>query len=695
MDTRRGAYRSGVAVLLLWGAAQACLPQDTAEFEAARERQQALAQAADARNQRVDERARMDALRAIELKAIELKIAPLDAVPWREVTPEELAMTAETRAPGAAAVYLYTQVDQDQQNRYERIYQQIKVLGEEGRDRANIQLLYRDPIDTIMGVAARVIQPDGSVVEFTGEVYDRPLAVNRAAGLRAKSFTLPDVRVGSVIEYQYQRRWQSSTFTSRWVLSQDLYTRQASYAMQHPSFGNLQWSWPEQLPPGTAQPVLEKGVVRMEIRDMPAFVIEPFMPPLSDMTVHVEFHWLVANSDAKKYWRDFGMASWKSADDFIGKPRDVAKVLAGIIAPADAATQKAMKIYEHVRHMRNVWTENPVQRPERDVELVLKAKDVRSVMKNSFGNSNQLQLYFIALARAAGLDAAPVLLASREEQFFDSSRMEAGQLDKLIVAVQLEGREVLLDPASADLPFGKLFWSDTGVPGLKLDKDGGQWIQTPTPRSVDARVNRKAALDLTADGVLEGTLEVSYSGHEAAWRIRNLRYLDEQVRHQLLQDDVRRTLATEAEVSLVREPDWNDRDGTIDVTYRIRLPDWVTPSGNRMLVGVGIFGALEKWMFISPERQHPIYIEYPATVEDQIEITLPQGFTVQSTPAALPAADPAFAYGLSVTPREGAVSIRRTMAHDLFLVPTVHYPRVRTFFQGVRSGDESQVVITR
>jgi hypothetical protein len=691
MGRSRGHYQSGMAVLLLSAAAQACLAQVTPQADAIRARGEELARAsAEARNLRVEEQARADALKAIPLKA-----APIDAVPWRQVTPEELAMTAEPRAPGAAAIYLYTQIDQDQQNRYERIYQQIKVLGEEGRDRASIQLPYSDPLDTIDGIAARVIQPDGTVVEFRDEVYDRPLAVNRATGWRAKSFTLPDVRVGSVIEYQYHRRWQSTTLTSRWVLSQDLYTRQARYAMQHPSFGNLQWSWPQQLPPGTAQPVLENGAVRMEIRDVPAFVIEPFMPPLSEMTVHVEFHWLVASTDARKYWRDFGIASWESAGDFIGKPRDVADVLAGIIVPTDAATQKAMKIYEHVRHMRNVWTENPALRPDRDVELVRKAKDVRSVAKNGFGTSNQLQLYFIALARAAGLDATPVMLASRQESFFDASRMEADQLDKLVVALQLDGREVLLDPAGGDLPFGKLFWSDTGVPGLKLDKDGGQWIQTPAPRSVDAGVTRKAALEMSADGVLEGTLEVRYSGHEAAWRIRNLRYRDEEIRRQFLQDDVRQSLATEAEVTLVREPDWNDRDGTIEVAYQIKLPEWVTPSGSRMLVGVGLFGALEKWMFISPERQHPIYIEYPVTVEDQIEITLPQGFSVQSAPAALPATDPAFVYSLSVTPREGAVSIRRTMAHGLFLVPAVHYPRIRTFFQGVRSGDESQVVITR
>lgn len=695
MGRRRGKYASGLVVLSICTAAQACLAQDRAQqAEELRARQLELAQAAEARIQRADELARENALRALQLAEVR-KTAPLELVPWRQVTPEELVMTAEPGAPGAAAIYLYTQIDQDQQNRHERIYRQIKVLSEEGRDLANIQLLYRDPIDTILGIAARVIQPDGSVMEFQDDVYDRPLAVNRATGLRAMTFTLPDVRVGSVIEYQYQRRWQSTTDRMRWVLSQDMYTRHARYTMRHPTFGSLKWSWPEQLPPGTAQPMLEKGVVHMEIRDMPAFVVEPLMPPLDEMTVHVEFHWLAGTADAGKYWRDFGAATWKSAEGFIGKPRDVATALAGIVEAGDTASRKAMKIYEHVRHMRNVWTEDPARRPDRDVEIVRKAKDARSVARNGFGSGNQLQLYFIALARAAGLDARPVLLASRDQGFFDPARLEAGRLDKLVVALQLDGREVLLDPAGGDLPFGKLFWADTGAPGLKLGKDGGQWIQTPAPRSSDAGISRKAELNLSSDGLLEGTLEVRYSGHEASWRIRNLRYRDEEVRRQFLQDDVRQWLPTRAEVTLVREPDWNARDGAIDVAYRISLPEWVVLSGNRMLVGVGLFGAIEKWMFISPERQHPIYIEYPIRVEDQVEITLPQGSSVQSSPAALPAVDPAFAYSLSVTPREGAVSIRRMVAHDLFLVPVVHYPRVHAFFQSVRSGDESQVVITR
>ena len=41
----------------------------------------------------------------------------MDSAQWRTVTPEELAMTSEPRAPGAAAIYLYTETDRNNNQR--------------------------------------------------------------------------------------------------------------------------------------------------------------------------------------------------------------------------------------------------------------------------------------------------------------------------------------------------------------------------------------------------------------------------------------------------------------------------------------------------------------------------------------------------------------------------------------------------
>ena len=67
-------------------------------------------------------------------------IVPAHADGWLPVSPEELKMTSEPKAPGAPAIYLYRQVDRDDNIPRERDYARIKILTEEGRKYADIEI---------------------------------------------------------------------------------------------------------------------------------------------------------------------------------------------------------------------------------------------------------------------------------------------------------------------------------------------------------------------------------------------------------------------------------------------------------------------------------------------------------------------------------------------------------------------------
>lgn len=63
-------------------------------------------------------------------------------VGFQPVLPEELKMTSEPQAPGASAVILFRQVDRDDSSvtSKEDIYVRIKILKEEGRKYADIEI---------------------------------------------------------------------------------------------------------------------------------------------------------------------------------------------------------------------------------------------------------------------------------------------------------------------------------------------------------------------------------------------------------------------------------------------------------------------------------------------------------------------------------------------------------------------------
>src|ERR1700761_9055593 len=86
-----------------------------------------------------------------------LGAAPLRAADWLPVTAEELQLTSEPKAPGAAAIYLYRQVDRNDYMSQESHYIRLKILKEEGRKYADIEITYTKGADNIRGIEARTI----------------------------------------------------------------------------------------------------------------------------------------------------------------------------------------------------------------------------------------------------------------------------------------------------------------------------------------------------------------------------------------------------------------------------------------------------------------------------------------------------------------------------------------------------------
>jgi hypothetical protein len=148
-------------------------------------------------------------------------------------------MTAEPAAPGAPAIILYQELyrDDDIKRGFEDHYFRIKILTEEGRKYADIKIPFeRDQTpwgevgEEVRGIHARTIRPHGSIVNFDGKVFTNPVAKGRGIKYLAKTLTLPDAQVGSIIEYYYTIGLaEYAFFDSHWILSNELFTKRQSF----------------------------------------------------------------------------------------------------------------------------------------------------------------------------------------------------------------------------------------------------------------------------------------------------------------------------------------------------------------------------------------------------------------------------------------------------------------------------------
>ena len=115
-------------------------------------------------------------------------ISPVHAEDWLPISAEDLKMTGVPQAPAAPAIYLYRQVDRDDNGPMETIYERIKILTDEGREFANIEIPYDKNIgEGVHGIRARVINPDGSTVVFDGTIFDKPIVSGKGVKVMAKT----------------------------------------------------------------------------------------------------------------------------------------------------------------------------------------------------------------------------------------------------------------------------------------------------------------------------------------------------------------------------------------------------------------------------------------------------------------------------------------------------------------------------
>jgi len=120
---------------------------------------------------------------------------------FQEPTAEELKMTADPKAPGAAAVYLYREDVTDDNTHIRSYYERIKVLTEKGMELATVQIPYMQGIDSVTDIEGRTIHADGTVIPLTAKPTDLMDVKSKDYQRNTVTFTLPNVEVGSILEY--------------------------------------------------------------------------------------------------------------------------------------------------------------------------------------------------------------------------------------------------------------------------------------------------------------------------------------------------------------------------------------------------------------------------------------------------------------------------------------------------------------
>ncbi len=626
----------------------------------------------------------------------------LHATDWAAIDPAELQMKDLPEQPGAPAFVLFRQETDDDLKHAHYVYVRIKVLNEAGRKYGDVQVPYFSYKRTEFGVAdveGRTIHSDGTIVEFKGKSLDKTIVKSKGVKQQVKAFSLPDVQVGSVLEYRYTLDYHSQALLPpQWVIQSDLFQRKVHFRfvaytrLVQTTHDNVRagvaYTW--RLPKGASVKFSQGNVYDLEMTDVPAFVEEEHMPPSEPFQYSVRFYY-GAGSSADQYWKEEGKYWRQAVEQFMGKHGGVSQALAKVTASGDPPEQKARKIYSYVASLDNL-SYKPALSEQEMKALDMKERGVADILHQQAGTRDELTLLFVAMARAAGMQAYPMWVTDRSQGIFDKDYLSTDQLDAYVAVVNLDGREVFLDPGTRYCPYGLLYWPHSDTAGVRETGSGIDLGRTPMPEYTSAVTKRVARLTLGDDGKAEGIVAVAYFGQEAiAHRIEGAK-TDDVGRVKILEDEMKSLLPGNAEVTLTKQPDWTNPEGVFLTDYKISTPILVS-GGKRVLLPTNLFEYGQAAMFSHNDRQYPIYLEYPSRVIDDIRIKLPESLQVESLP---PGENDRVEYALYKVDRKqenNELIITRDFAINTFVFQPSQYKALKSFYDKVKESDEQQALL--
>lgn len=642
-----------------------------------------------------------------------LSVLPVRAQ-FQQPTAEELKMTDDPQSPGAAATYLNIEEVANDELHFHSVYMRIKVLKEKGKELATVHIPYEHSWRKITDIRGRTIHADGTVIPMTVKPEDLLDFSKGDVQVRNVVFTLPDVQVGSILEFFFESRYDDNYYSSpQWEVQQEYPLRKGHYAFipfkaflkgsqfqtsmylmdAHDNPANM-LMWFSNLPQGAQVKSDAIGHLSVDVADVPAAPREEYMPPQRSFLYHVNFYYINGH-DMNVFWQQEAKYWSKDVEHFAEVSSGLKSAVQALIAPADTETVKAEKLYKAVQSLDNTDYSREKSASElKQLKLKL-AKHAEDVWKQKSGSSDQIAMLYLAMLRAAGISAYALELVDREHGLFDPSFMSTRQLDDTLVGLKADGKDLLADPGEKMCPFGTLSWRHSNAGGIR-QPDGAMFaVSTANPNYTSNKLYRTADIDVDAQGVMHGKLQFTMTGQEALrWRQQSLRNDPEEVKKEFdkwIAIQVPEGIDAHLDHFLAIDDEDANLLAIVNATGQLGVA-----TAKRVLLPGFFFASRGNHPFVESEkRQTAVDMQYPNQIIDQATYHLPTGLSVEGAPQDNKFSWPAHAvFNTKTVQAEGKVIIARVLSRGFTFAEPKEYSDLRGYYQKIAASDQQQLVLS-
>lgn len=337
--------------------------------------------------------------------------------------------------------------------------------------------------------------------------------------------------------------------------------------------------------------------------------------------------------------------------------------------------ERAYAIYDYVK--KNVaWNGKYRSRVEQPLK---KAYD------NKEGTSAEVNLILVALLREAGLDAHPVLSATKNYKVPIFPTLEG--FNNVIASISLNGKLLLLDATELNAKPGQLSENIRNWEGRLVRPDGStQKVSLFSPKHVQEQIMVNITLD--PDAYATGVFKERFRGdNEIAFRNQfSNKSIGEQKNYFKNSYNLEAIDTFELQSSL---------DKSAEVSFNFSAENIVEEINDKWYLKPLLFLSDEENPFKSKTRETPIDFKFPLIQRKIINIKIPANYTIENItkPIKFAMEGDLGDYSLTVSQNKDVVQIMSILKLNRTLFSPSEYETIRSFYTEMLEKQATPIVL--
>ncbi len=593
-------------------------------------------------------------------------------------------------------------------------YRKAHILNKNGYDIADVEIpLYtngslEEELENLKAVTYNL--ENGKVVETKLDIKKAVFKDNINKNLVIKKFTFPNIKAGSIIEFEYKVKSDFIFNLQPWNFQGQYPRLWSEYKVGMPSFytyvtlsqgyqpfhikdqkdSRQEFKLSDSQGTGATERAAFTANItdfRWVMKDVPALKPEGYTSTIQNHIARIQFQ-LQSIGDPFPYrnvmdtWptvakdlledEDFG-AQLKRDNSWLKD--EVNTALKGATDPL----QKARNIFSWVRD--NFTCTNHNSRYLR--------QSLKNVIKNKNGNEAEINLLLTIMLRRADIKADPVLLSTRSHGFTHALYPMLEQYNYVICRIEIDGKQIYLDASESGMGFGKLSYECFNGNARVIDLNA-TLVELHADDLKEVKSTSVFIINSESGGSIGSLTQVP--GYFESFAIRSK--IKEKGEEEFIKE-VKKDIGAEINVTKSRVDSLNKYEEPVGVYMEF---DLATLKDDVIYINPMLGEGFKENPFKSANRNYPVEMPYTRDETFNLQMDVPDGYEIDELPKQMlikfnEAGDALLEYRLSASGSSITFRSRLLIKRTLFMPE--EYENLREFFNIVVKKHNEQIVFKK